>query len=121
MNGCSCLFVLCNAPTIFMQLMNDVLHPYLDSFVIVYLNGILVYISTWKDHISHFMQMLETLKKIQLLANPKKCEFYYHSMMYLEHAIGGGELKIDHMKMDSILKWLVSTNVTKFKSFFVEV
>jgi hypothetical protein len=48
-------FSLCNAPTTFMRLMNDVLHPYLDSFVIVYLDDILVYSATWEEHISHLM------------------------------------------------------------------
>jgi hypothetical protein len=48
-------FGLCNAPTTFMTLMNDVLHPYLDSFVKVYLDDILVYHSTWEEKISHLM------------------------------------------------------------------
>jgi hypothetical protein len=66
---------LCNASTTFMRPMNNVLFPYLDSFVIVYLDDILVYRDTWEDHISHLMQMLETLKKHQLLANINKCGF----------------------------------------------
>ena len=67
-------FGLCNALAAFMWLMNDVSHPFLDSFEIVYINDILVYSSTWEDDISHLMQELETLKKHQLLANLKKCE-----------------------------------------------
>jgi hypothetical protein len=58
-----------------MRLMNDVLCTYLGSFVIVYLDDILVYSSTWEEHISHLMQVLETSKKHQLLANLKKCDF----------------------------------------------
>ena len=58
-----------------MRLMNDVLIPFLDSFSIVYLDDILVYITTWEDHISHPMKVLKTLKKNQLLANLKKCNF----------------------------------------------
>ena len=56
-------FGLCNAPTTFMRLMNDILHPFIDSFVIVYLNDILVYNATWEENISHLTQVLETLKK----------------------------------------------------------
>jgi hypothetical protein len=108
-------FGLCNAPTTFMRLMNDVLHPYLDSFVIVYLDDILVYSSTWEEHISHLMQVLETLKKHQLLANLKKCEFSQQSLVYLGYVIGGGELKIDPTKMEAIIKWLVPTNVTEVR------
>jgi hypothetical protein len=66
---------LCNAPTTFMRLMKNVLCPYLYLFVIVYLDGILVYISTQEEHISHLMQVLETLENYELLANLKKCEF----------------------------------------------
>jgi hypothetical protein len=58
-----------------MTLMNDVICPYIDSFVIVYLYDTLVYSATWEDHISYLMQGLETLKNHQLLANLKKCEF----------------------------------------------
>jgi hypothetical protein len=54
---------LCNAPTTFMRLTNDFLNAYLDSFFIVYLNDILFYSNTWEEHISHLMQVLETLKK----------------------------------------------------------
>jgi hypothetical protein len=56
-------FGLCNhASTTFMRIMNDVLHPYLDLFVIVYLDYIFVYKSSSEEHISHLMQELETLK-----------------------------------------------------------
>jgi hypothetical protein len=54
-----------------MRLINNFLRPYLDSFVIVCLDDILVYSATWEDHISHLMQVLETLKKHQLLVNLK--------------------------------------------------
>jgi hypothetical protein len=56
-------FGLCNAPAKFMILMNDVLHPFNDSFVIVYLNDILIFSNTWKENLSHVKHVLETLKK----------------------------------------------------------
>jgi hypothetical protein len=96
------------------------LHPYLDSFVIVYLDDILVYSATWEEHISHLMQVLETLKKHQLLANLKKCEFSQQSLVYLGYVIGGGELKIDPTKMEAIMKWPVPTNCTEVRSFVGE-
>jgi hypothetical protein len=58
-----------------MILMNDVLFPYIDSFVIVYLGDILVYKDTLEDHISNPTEVLETLEKHQLVANLEKCEF----------------------------------------------
>jgi hypothetical protein len=105
------------APTTFMRVMNDILRPYLDSFVIMYLDDILVYISTWEEHILHLMHMLETLKKHQLLANLKKCEFAQLSLVYFGYRIDGGELIIDLKKMEAIIKWLVPTNATEIKRF----
>ena len=64
-------FSLCNAPTTFMCLMSDVLHPFLDSFVIVYLDDIFVYSATWEENISHLNQVLETLKNHQLMDSLK--------------------------------------------------
>jgi hypothetical protein len=57
------------------------------------------------------------MKKHQLLANLIKCEFSQHSLLYLRYVIGGGELKIDPMKMEAILKWPIPTNVTKIRRF----
>jgi hypothetical protein len=103
-----------------MRLMNDVLHPYLDSFYIVYLDDIFVYRSTWEEHISHLMQVLETLKNCQLLTNLKNCEFSQYSLVYFGYVIIGGELKINPTNMDTIIKWIVTTNVNEI-GIFVEV
>jgi hypothetical protein len=88
-----------------MRLMNDVLHQYLDSFVKVYLDDILVYSATWEEKISHLMQVLEILKKHQLLDNLKKCEFSQLSSVYLGYVIGRWDLKIDPTKMVSSYKY----------------
>jgi hypothetical protein len=74
MSGCYAIR-LCNTLTTLLRLMNYVLPMYLDSFFIFYLDDILVYSATWEEHISHLMKVLYTLKKHQLLANFKKCEF----------------------------------------------
>ena len=68
-------FGLYNASATFMRLLNDMLHPLIDSFVIVFLDDILVYSATREEHMSHLTQVLETWKKHQLLANLKKCKF----------------------------------------------
>jgi hypothetical protein len=59
-------FGLCNAPATFMRLMNDVLCPFIDSFVIVYMDDILIFSNTWQEHLSHVTQVLETLKKTRV-------------------------------------------------------
>ena len=63
------------------------------------------------------MEVLETLKKHEVLENLKKCEFAQESLMYLGFVIGGGELKTDPSNMEVIMKWLVTKNVTKVMSF----
>jgi hypothetical protein len=97
-------FGLCNAPSTFMRLINDVLRPYLDSFVIVYLDDILVYSATLEENISHLMQVLDILKKHQFFANLKKCEFAQQYLVYLGYVKSGGELKIHPTDMEAIMK-----------------
>ena len=101
----------------FIRLMNDILSPFIDSFVIVYLDDILVYSAMWEEHISHLTQVLETLKKHKLLANLKKCEFVQQYLVYFGYVIGGGELKIDPSKMEVIMKWSVPIIVSQVRSF----
>jgi hypothetical protein len=113
-------FGLCNASTTFMILMNDILHPYLDSFVVVYVDDILVYSATWEEHMSNLMQVLETLKKHQLLTNLKKCEFSQQYLVYLGYVINGGELNTYPANMDTIMKWPVTTTFIEVRIFFGE-
>lgn len=103
-----------------MRLMNDVQFPFIDSFFIVYLDDILVYSATWEEHISHLVEVLETLKKPQLLENIKKCEFLQQFLVYLGYLISGGEMKIDPSNMDTIMKWMIPTNVSMARSFIRE-
>jgi hypothetical protein len=73
-----------------------------------------------EEHICHLMEVLETLKKHQILNNLKKCKFCHYLLMYLWYVIGGGEQKVDPTKVEDIIKWLVPTNVTEVRSFFGE-
>ena len=110
-------FCLCNAPTKFMCLKNDVLCPILESFVIVYLDEILVCISTQEEHISHLNKVLENLKKHELLDNLNKCEFTQQSLVYLGYVIGGGKINIYATYMQAITKWPNPTNFIEIRSF----
>jgi hypothetical protein len=95
-------FGLCNAHVTFMRLMNDLLRHFIDSFLIVYMDDILIFSNSWQEHISHVTQVPETLRKTQLINNLHKCEFGNNSLIHLGHMIGGGELSVDPEKIAAI-------------------
>jgi hypothetical protein len=97
--------------------MNDVLRPFLDDFVIVYLDDILIFSKSREEHIEHVKKVLDVLRKEQLFLKLSKCEFGKTSLIYLGHIVGGGELKIDPSKVKVILEWSRPNNVTEVRSF----
>jgi hypothetical protein len=105
-------FGLCNDPATFMRVMNDVLRPFLDDCVIVYLDDILLFRKSNEKHVMHVKQVLDVLKKENLFLKRSKCEFGKISLIYLGHIVGGGELKIDPSKVKVILDWPKPNNVT---------
>jgi hypothetical protein len=110
-------FGLCNAPATFMWVMNDVFRPFIDDFVIVYLDDILIFSKSWEDHVKHVRKVLDVLKKEKLCLKMSKCEFGKTSLVYLGYIVGGGELKIDPSKVEAIMKWPKPNNVTEVRSF----
>jgi len=79
--------------------MNDVLCPFLDSFIIVYFGNIMIISSTWEVHLLHLKQVLETLRKHHFLENIKKCEFDKKILVCVGHVTIGGELKTDPLNI----------------------
>jgi hypothetical protein len=110
-------FGLCNASTTFMRVMNDVFRPFLDDFVILYLDDILVFRGTWDEHVRHVKQVLDTLQRENLYVKLSKCEFGKTALVYLGHIVGGGQLKIESSKIDVIVKWPEPKSVTEVRSF----
>jgi len=113
-------FGLTNAPATFMKLMNDVLRHFLDDFVILYLDDILIFSKTWEEHLKNVKKTLDVLKREKNYVKLSKCEFGKTSLNYLGHIVGGGELKIDPYKVPIIINWPKPKSPTKVRSFLGE-
>ncbi|GKA09244.1 putative reverse transcriptase domain-containing protein [Tanacetum coccineum] len=98
-------FGLTNAPAVFMDLMNRVCKPYLDKFVIVFINDILIYSKSKQEHEEHLKLILELLKKEQLYAKFSKCEFWIPTVQFLGHVIDSKGIHVDPAKIKSIKYW----------------
>ncbi|GJT14953.1 putative reverse transcriptase domain-containing protein [Tanacetum coccineum] len=98
-------FGLTNAPAVFLDLMNRVCKPYLDKFVIVFINDILIYSKDEKEHEEHLKAILELLKKEQLYAKFSKCKFWIPKVQFLGHVIDSRGIHVDPVKIESIKDW----------------
>ena len=109
-------FGLTNAPATFSHLMNYIFMEYLDKFVVVYLDDILVY-SKNKEHAEHLRLVLEKLREHQLYAKYSKCEFWLPEVTYLGHVISKDGIAINPERVQAILDWTPLKNVKQVKSF----
>ncbi|GJV39822.1 putative reverse transcriptase domain-containing protein [Tanacetum coccineum] len=98
-------FGLTNAPAIFMDLMNRVCRPYLDKFIIVFINDILIYSKDKQEHKEHLKLILELLKKEELYAKFSKCEFWIPKVQFLGHMIDSEGIHVDPAKIESVKDW----------------
>jgi hypothetical protein len=110
-------FGLSNAPVVFMSLMNGVFRDYLDTFVIIFLDDILVYSRTEEEHEQHLRMVLQVLRDHQLYAKLSKCSFYQERIHYLGHIISKDGIVVDHEKIESIREWSALRNVMEVRSF----
>nr|GEY97063.1 putative reverse transcriptase domain-containing protein [Tanacetum cinerariifolium] len=95
-------FGVTNAPTVFMDLVNRVCRPYLDNFVIVFIDDILIYSKTQEKHVKHLRIVLELLKREKLYAKFSKCEFWLREVQFLRHVINGNEIHVGSSKIEAV-------------------
>ena len=110
-------FGLTNAPAAFMALMNRVFQPYLDRFVIVFIDDILIYSQSTDEHAEHLRTVLQTLREKKLYAKLTKCEFWIDQVIFLGHVISKQGIQVDPKKIETVLKWEAPTNVSEVCSF----
>jgi hypothetical protein len=108
-------FGLANAPAYFMYLMNKVFMEYLDKFMVVFIDDILI-LSRNEEHDEHFCLVLQKLREDQLYAKLNKCEFWLKEVSFLGHIISEGGISVDPNKVKDVLSWNTPQNILDIRS-----
>ena len=110
-------FELTNAPVAFMDLMNRVFRPYLDQFVVVFIDDILVYSRDEQEHEQHLKIVLQTLRKKKLYAKLRKCDFWLKEVSFLAYIMSTEGIRVDPTKISAVVNWKPPQSVTEVRSF----
>jgi hypothetical protein len=110
-------FGLTNAPAYFMYLMNKVFMQYLDKFVVVFIDDILIFSKNEEGHDEHIHMILQKLRENQLCAKLNKCKFWLKEVSFLDHIISEVGISIDPSKVKDVLSWNTPQNVSDIRSF----
>ena len=110
-------FGLCNAPSTFQALMNDILGRYLRNFVLVFFDDILIYSKTWEEHLQHIRQVLALLQLNSVFLKKSKCSFGQTKVGYLGHIISDQGVIVDPEKIEAITSWPQPVTVKQLKGF----
>jgi len=110
-------FGVTNALSVFMDYMNRVFHPYLNSFVVLFIDDILVYSKTREEHEEHLRIVLHTLRDRQLYAKFSKCEFWLKKVSFVGHVISQGVIVVDPSKKEVVLEWESPKSFFENRSF----
>jgi hypothetical protein len=106
-------FGLTNAPVYFMYLLNKVFMEYLDRFIVIFIDDILVFSKMMEEHEEHLRLVLEKLRSNQLYAKFSKCEFWLTEVTFLGHVISAGGVSVDPGKVKDVLNWMPPTTVSE--------
>jgi hypothetical protein len=110
-------FGLTNAPSYFMYLMNKVFMEYLDKFVVVFIDDILIYSRSEEEHEEHLRLVLQKLREQRLYAKLIKCEFWMKQVAFLGHIMSKGGISVDPSKVEDVLSWNAPMSVDDIRSF----
>jgi hypothetical protein len=111
------LFGVTNAPVYFMYLMNKVCIEYLDKFVIMFIDDILVYSRSEGEHEDHLCLVLQKLRDHKLYAKLSKCVFLLKQVALLDHIVSKGAISVDPSKVQDMLSWNMPISVSDIWSF----
>ena len=111
-------FGLMNALAAFMDLMHRVFQPYLDQFVVVFVDDILIYSQSEREHEGHLRIVLQLLRDHQLYAKFSKCEFWLTKVRFLGHVVSTSGMSVDPEKVEVVMSWERPKSVFEIRSFF---
>ena len=97
--------------------MNNIFNQYLDRFVVVFIDDILVYSKTKEEHYEHLRIVLQTLRKHKLYTKFDMCDFYQKEIQYLGHVISSEGIVVDPEKIKAFMEWSVPKDVVDIRSF----
>jgi hypothetical protein len=110
-------FGLCNAPSTFQRMMNDILRDFLHKFVHVYLDDVFVYNRTLEEHMEHLRLLLQRFKEEGLKLRLKKCFFGLQEMEYLDYTVSADKISFSTKKVEAVAEWPMPTTQQEVRSF----
>src|SRR4051812_44576263 len=110
-------FGLSNAPAVFMDLMHRICQPYLGQFVVVFVDDILIYFRSEREHEEHLRIVLQLLRDHRVYAKFSKCEFWLTEVKFLEHVVSGDGIAVNPSKIEAVMDWERPKSVFDIRSF----
>ena len=110
-------FGLKNARAEFMDLLHRVFQPYLDQFMVVFVDDILIYSQSEEEHEDHLRIILQALKEHKLYAKFNKCEFWLTEVRFLGHVVSATGVSVDPKKVEAVMSWERQKSVFEIRSF----